>query len=99
MPNMFFGGKLGAVGKFLGIDYGPVSLAGGRSTINQGQQWVEPDGRVGSFAPSWRFVTDVGSNVVDSVLPGGISGRWASGLYTSQIKMWLDNQYKKLKLN
>ena len=44
MKNVFFAGKLGALGTFLGLDY-PVSLEGGRATVNQGAQWTELDGR------------------------------------------------------
>ncbi len=54
MKHILFAGNLGRIGQLLGIDYAPVSLEGGRATISQGQQWVEDDGRVQSFAPSLR---------------------------------------------
>jgi penicillin amidase len=54
------------------------------------------DGRQLSFAPSWRFITDMSSNVFYSILPGGPSGSRFSGLYNTEIDRWLKVQYKTI---
>jgi len=97
MANSFFGGNLGKIGLFLGIDYGPFPFEGNRATVWQGQIW-ETEGRKEAFAPSWRMITDIGSNIVESILPGGPSGRIYSSLYTNEVEMWRNGQYKKFKL-
>jgi len=96
MHNLFFGGKLPPlIGRLAGADYGPIELAGGRATIVQGQIFLT-HGRLTSFAPSYRSVTDLGVDQVHTVLAGGPSGRMLSGLYTTDIKRWLNFEYKTL---
>src|SRR5690606_32948610 len=71
LTNIFFGGKLP---RFLGIDRGPVILKGGRATPHQGQIYRSA-GRLTSFAPSFRFVTDLAANEIHSNMAGGPSDR------------------------
>jgi len=97
MDNMLFAGKLGFIGTLLGVDYGPVQIPGSRATVCQGQLW-EDGGRKLSFAPSWRFVTDISKDEVESILPGGPSGNIFSGLYFSEVERWIGMQLKKTKL-
>ena len=96
MRNLFFGGKLpGLVSRLFGVDYGPITIPGGRATIVQGQIF-KSHGRSTTFAPSYRSVTDLGSDKVHTALAGGPSGRILSGLYTSDIARWLAFEYKTL---
>jgi len=79
MKNIFFDGTLpGSVA--LGLDVGPVPLAGSGSTVNQGSLFRE-QGREQSFCPSYRFITDLAQDWAYTAIPGAISGRRFSGLY------------------
>lgn len=93
MKNVFFDGKLPA---FLGFDRGPFALEGGRATLVQGQL-LEAGGRTTSFAPSWRYVTDMGTDEAETALAGGPSDRRFSGWYDTDVARWLSYRYKKLR--
>ena len=95
MTNVFFAGTLP---KLLGFDYGPVELEGSRGSVVQCAVY-RSGGRQTSFAPSWRYVTDMGQPEVHTVLPGGPSGRRTSSLYTEGIEDWLAYRYKTLSLH
>ena len=92
MTNIFFGGKLPT---FLGFDYGPVDLEGGRATVVQGGLF-RFHGRAGTYAPTYRFVTDLGSDNAWTVLAGGPSGRRFSRYYSTDVEDWLAGRYKRL---
>jgi penicillin amidase len=101
MKNLFFGGKLpGLVSRLLGVDHGPIAVAGGRATIVQGQIF-QTHGRQTTFAPSYRAVTDMGINEVHTILAGGPSGNFLSGLlsglYKTDIARWLNCEYKTIR--
>jgi penicillin amidase len=97
MRNIFFGGKLpGFVIRLFGVDYGPLALPGGRATIVQGQIF-QAHGRLTCFAPSYRSVSDMGTDEVHTCLAGGPSGRILSGYYTTDIARWLGLGYKMLR--
>ena len=90
MTNIFFDGRLPRV---LGFDRGPVELPGNRATIVQGGLFTA-HGRSTTFAPSWRFITDLGSDTVFTALAGGPSGRRFSRWYTTDVERWLRGGYK-----
>lgn len=92
MVNMFFGGKLPG---FLGFDKGPVELRGGRSTVHQGQIYRSA-GRVTSFTPSYRFVTDMSSDKIYSSLAGGASDNRWSKYYSNEVDNWQKGIYKEV---
>ena len=92
MSHILFGGKMP---RLLGFDRGPITLAGGRATVNQGQIYRSA-GRVTSFAPSVRLVTDLGTDEVHTALAGGVSDRRFSRWYVSDLKRWLRGEYKRL---
>lgn len=92
MTNMFFGGKLPS---FLGFDRGPIELKGGRATVHQGQIYSSA-GRVTSFTPSYRFVTDLAESTITSSLAGGASDKRWSKYYANEIERWTKGVYKKL---
>ena len=52
--------------------------------------------RESTFAPSYHFVTDLGSDVAWTNLPGGPSESRFSKFYRSDIPLWLDGEYKQL---
>jgi penicillin amidase len=93
MTNVFFQGRLP---KALGFDAGPFPIEGGRASIVQGQV-LTAAGRRTSFAPSWRYVTDMGTDQVETALPGGPSDRRVSRWYTSDLGRWRRYEYKTLR--
>jgi penicillin amidase len=96
LRNIFLGGKLPAlVSRILRVDYGPISVPGGRATICQGQIF-RTHGRLTTFAPSYRSVTDLGRDEVFTALAGGPSGRTLSDLYTADLARWMEFEYKTL---
>jgi len=93
MTNIFFNGKLP---RMLGFDYGPISMPGNRATVIQGGLFTA-HGRITTFAPSWRFITDMGTNTVETVLAGGPSGNRFSQWYTTDVERWLLGEYKTIQ--
>ncbi|HOL16756.1 MAG TPA: penicillin acylase family protein [Bacillota bacterium] len=93
LKNLFFGGRLP---KFLGFDYGPVELIGGRATISISQIY-KSNGREATFSPTYRFITDFQEECIHSVLAGGPSDRRFSRWYSSGIRDWVDGNYHTLK--
>lgn len=91
MSHMFFGGRLP---KWLGFDRGPYTLKGGRATIHQGQIYSNA-GRVTSFMPSFRLISDLANEGVISNVAGGPSDRRFSKWYRSDVKNWLSGKYKR----
>jgi penicillin G amidase len=92
LSHILFGGKMP---RFLGFDRGPIELPGGRATPHQGQIYRSA-GRVTTFAPSVRQVTDMGSEEVLTALAGGVTDRRFSRWYVSDLKRWLRGEYKRL---
>ncbi len=90
--HLLFGERLPL---FLGFDYGPVQLPGSRATITQGQIF-KSGGRVTTFSPSWRFITDMDGEEAYTNLPGGSTDRRFSLWYLSDLKNWLRGIYKRL---
>lgn len=88
--NIFFNGKLPS---FLGFDKKDIELRGGRSTIHQGQIY-RSDGRVTSFTPSFRTITDLSTNEIHTNLAGGPSDRRFSKWYISDLNNWVNEKYK-----
>jgi len=93
MRHLLFGGKLP---RFAGFDHGPITLAGGRATIRQGQIY-RSGGRETSFAPSYRLVVDFAEDVAHTALAGGVSDRRFSNLYVSDIDNWLAGRLKRVE--
>ena len=94
MKNIFFQGKLP---KFLGFDYGPFALPGGRATIVQGGIH-RIHGLDTSFAPSWRMIADLDEDFIHTALAGGASDRRFDSTYKSGITNWLAGKYKRIHL-
>ncbi len=93
LSHLLFGGKMP---RWLGFDRGPITLKGGRATPHQGQVY-RSGGRETSFAPSFRFVTDLAKDEVHSSLCGGPSDRRFSRRYCSDLDDWIHGRYKTLR--
>lgn len=93
LRHLLFGGKFP---KFLGFDYGPIAVRGGRATVHQGQIYRSA-GRDTSFVPTFRFVTDFSEQALFSNLLGGASDRRFGGSYHSEVQNWLNGVYKRLE--
>ncbi|MFW9778438.1 MAG: penicillin acylase family protein [Candidatus Heimdallarchaeota archaeon] len=91
--NMFFGGQLP---RFLGFDYGPFELPGGRATIHQGQIFKSA-GRDTNFIPTYRMICDFSSETLLMNIAGGPSDRRFGRYYKTLIKEWLRGEYTELK--
>ncbi len=92
MSHMLLGGKLP---RLAGFDRGPVTLAGGRATPHQAQIYRSA-GRLTTFAPSFRMVTDFAETGWQSCLAGGPSDRRFSRWYYSGMDGWLHGRYNRL---
>jgi penicillin amidase len=93
LKHLLLGEKLPAVA---GFDRGPIPVRGGRATPHQGQIYRSA-GRVTSFTPSFRFVTDLSKDAVHTNLAGGPSDRRFSKWYCSDLENWLKGNYKTLQ--
>ncbi len=93
MKHLLLGGRMP---RFLGFDYGPIELIGSRATIPQGQIF-KSFGRLATFSPTYRFVTDFAEEGIHSSLAGGPSDRRFSPWYTSGVKDWLQGKYRRVK--
>ena len=94
MIHILFEGKLPG---FLGFDKGPITGIGSRATIHQGQIYRSA-GRDTTFFPSFRLITDMGSDEFVSNIAGGPSDRRFSRWYCSDLDNWLKGKYKKTTL-
>ncbi len=93
MKHLLLGGRMP---KFLGFDYGPVELIGCRATIPQGQIF-KSFGRLATFSPSYKFVTDFQEEAIHSAMAGGPTDRRFSRWYTSGIQDWMAGKYRVMK--
>jgi penicillin amidase len=91
--NIFFGGSFP---KFLGFDYGPIELPGGRATPHQGQIFRSA-GRDTNFVPTYRMICDFSKEELLTNVAGGPSDRRFSKYYKSLIKEWLSGEYSVLR--
>jgi penicillin amidase len=90
LAHILLGGKLPG---FAGFDRGPITGIGGRATVHQGQIY-QSGGRVTTFMPSFRWVTDMAEMHLRSNLAGGPSDRRFSKWYVSDLANWQAGRYK-----
>lgn len=93
LAHLLFGGRLS---KFLGFDYGPLTLPGCRATIPQGQIFKHA-GRLTTFSPTYRFIADLATDEIHTNLAGGPSDRRFSRWYVCDLKNWYEGNYKVLR--
>lgn len=90
--HLLFADKLPS---FLGLDYGPVVLPGGRSTITQGQIF-RSSGHTTTFSPSCRIIADMSDKSLLTNTTGGNCDRPFTKWYGNNNNGWLNGIYKKL---
>ena len=91
--NRFLGGN--RVGRLLGYNTRKHGMPGCHATPFQGHVF-QTARRESTFAPSYHFVTDMGTDHAWTNLPGGPSESRFSKFYRSDIPLWLDGEYKRL---
>ncbi len=92
MAHILLGGRLPG---FAGFDRGPITCIGSRATIHQGQIYTS-GGRLTTFLPSFRWVTDMAEETLRSNLAGGPSDRRFSRWYVSDLANWQKGRYKTI---
>ena len=85
----------GFFGRALGFSTGEIAMPGCHATLFQGHL-LKSARRETTFAPSYHFVTDLGTNEAFTNLPGGPSENGMSGWYKNDIPRWHDGHYKRL---
>jgi len=91
--NRFFEGS--RVGRLLGYNSERKAMPGCQATPFQGHLLATAT-RESSFAPSYHFVTDLGTDEAWTNLPGGASESRFSKWYRNDIARWLAGEYKRL---
>ena len=93
--NRFVGAKI--VGRALGFHTAQLPMPGCHATPFQGHL-LRAARRETTFAPSYHFVTDMGTDESWTNLPGGPSESTFSKWYKSDIPLWCEGKYKRLAL-
>ncbi|MCA9099942.1 MAG: penicillin acylase family protein, partial [Planctomycetales bacterium] len=91
--NRFVGAKI--VGRALGFHTADLPMPGCHATPFQGHL-LRAARRETTFAPSYHFVTDMGTDEAWTNLPGGPSESTFSKWYKSDIPLWSAGKYKRL---
>ena len=91
--NRFF--QHGRVGRLLGFQSSRKAMPGCQATPFQGHLLTTAT-RESSFAPSYHFVTDLGTDLAWTNLPGGASESRFSRWYHNDIERWLTGKYRPL---
>jgi len=91
--NRFFEGN--RVGHVLGFHTSEMAMPGCHATPFQGHL-LHTATRESSFAPSYHFVADLGTDEAWTNLPGGPSESRFSKFYKNDISRWIAGDYKQL---
>ncbi len=91
--NRFF--EAGRVGRLLGFSSEKKPMPGCQATPFQGHLLATAT-RESSFAPSYHFVTDLGTDEAWTNLPGGASESRFSKWYRNDIARWASGEYRQL---
>jgi penicillin amidase len=83
------------VGRAFGFHTREMALPGCHATPFQGHL-LRAARREASFAPSYHFVADLGTDEAWTNLPGGPSESRVSGYYKNDIPRWRSGKYKRL---
>lgn len=92
--DRFFGNH--QVGRMLGYNSGNYPMPGCHATPFQGHV-LQTAKRESTFAPSYHFVTDMGTDEALTNLPGGPSENRFSKLYKCDVPRWMKAEYKSLR--
>jgi penicillin amidase len=93
--DRFFGNH--QVGRMLGFNSRRYPMPGNHATPFQGHV-LQTATRESTFAPSYHFVTDLGTDEAWTNLPGGPSESRFSKHYKSDVARWFTGEYKPLRL-
>jgi len=91
--NRFFEGS--RVGRLLGFNTDKMPMPGCQATPFQGHLLATAT-RESSFAPSYHFVTDLGTDEAWTNLPGGASESRFSKWYRNDIPRWASGEHRRL---
>ena len=91
--NRYFEGR--RVGHVLGFHTAEIAMPGCHATPFQGHLLTTAT-RETTFAPSYHFVADLGTDEAWSNLPGGPSESRFSKYYRNDIPRWAAGEYKRL---
>jgi penicillin amidase len=91
--NRFLGNWL--LGRAMGLNTGPIGLPGCHASPFQGHL-LKTSTRETTFAPSYHFVTDMGTDEAWTNLPGGPSESGLSIFYKNDLPRWRTGVYKRL---
>ena len=91
--NRFFEGS--RVGRLFGFHSERKPMPGCHATVFQGHLLTTAK-RESTFAPSYHFVTDMGTDEAWTNLPGGASESRFSKWYRNDIPRWSEGDYRKL---
>jgi penicillin amidase len=91
--NRFF--SQGRVGRLFRIESGRIPMPGCHATPFQGHVFQTAN-REQTFAPSYHFVTDLGTHEAWTNLPGGPSESPFSRHYRTDVERWRRGEYKRL---
>ncbi len=76
---------------------GPYPLRGDKTTVCQGNLF-KSTGRVSTFAPSYRMITQMNSELIFSALPGAANESVLRKNSFHELKRFLNLQYKTIKM-
>lgn len=94
--DRFFGKH--QVGRMLGFNSRRYPMPGHHATPFQGHV-LQTATRESTFAPSYHFVTDLGTQEAWTNLPGGPSESRFSKYYKNDVARWFTGEYKPLRLH
>ncbi len=94
--DRFFGNS--RAGRLLGFKSRPIAMPGCASTVFQGHLMTTAT-RETTFAPTYHFVSSLGSDEAWTNLPGGPSESRFSEWYKTDIPRWIAGEYKRLSPN
>ncbi|KAL5246597.1 hypothetical protein ACHWQZ_G018717 [Mnemiopsis leidyi] len=95
MDNMLFGGKLPS---WLGLDRQNIATSHCFQCVKVGNPKFSQTGAPIYISQAWRMVTDMGTNLVETILPGGPGGNILSNFYAREIDALIEGKYKKIEL-
>ncbi len=93
--DRFFGKH--QVGRMLGFNSRRYPMPGNHATPFQGHV-LQTATRESTFAPSYHFVTDLGTDEAWTNLPGGPSESRFSRFYKNDVARWFTGEYKRVSL-
>ena len=83
----------------LGFSLDRISIPGGKQTLNAAAMFTPKGYPESWFCPSWRYIADMGNNYILHQLPGGVSSRRFSGLYTNNLDDYYNYKFQKISFD